>query len=144
MEAFEPFVVEHLGPGVIRERAQNGKLVIFAVDNGQDQTIAIWADAVRDTVSTWPNNMPCMMMHDLVKSGQLAFDAHMEADFKDIYEMRPDLERYVAFILPQDVIDTVRLDIETFQLEHYRNYTFHWAIFPDRRSALDWLIDRTS
>ena len=144
MESFEPFMVDHLGPGVIRERAVNGKLVIFAIDNGHDDTIATWAEAVRETLTNWKEKTPCMMMHDLVKSGQLAFDAHMEADFKEIYEMRQDLERYVAFILPQDVIDTVRLDIETFQLEHYRNYTFHWAVFPDRRSALDWLIDKTS
>lgn len=144
MEMFNPFTVDHIGPSVIRERSANGKLVIFAVHNGRDETVDTWAKAVKETLTAWPEKTDCLIMHDLEKSGRLAFSAHMQSDLRVVYEMREDQKCHVAFVLPQEAIQFVRLDIETYQLEHSSKFTSHWETFTSRRDALAWLASKLS
>ena len=70
---FDPFVIEHVSPGVLKKQSANGKLDIFTIDNGQEQTVAAWASVVKDELLRWPTGCPCLLLHDLHKSGVFAF-----------------------------------------------------------------------
>ncbi len=143
MSNINPFIVEHVSPGVVKERSANGKLVIFVIDNGKDETIAAWANAVKDELERWPNGHPCLFLHDLHKSGMRAFDAHMQDDFQELYQYRPDLERYVAAVLPANSnADIARLDVMVRELKAKYTYPVHWDVFTDRKQALEWLLTR--
>ncbi len=145
MSDFGLFIVEHVSPSVIKERSSNGKLIIFSIDNGQDRTVAAWADAVKDELLRWPNGHPCLFLHDLHKSGMLAFGAHMQDDFQRLYELRPDLERYVAVVMPANSSEEIaRLDVRVRELKAKSDYPVHWNVSPDRESAMAWLLDQVS
>ena len=145
MLAFSPFIIEHVSPSVIKERSANGKLIIFAIDNGQEQTVAAWAHATKDELLRWPNGYPCLFLHDLHKSGMLAFGAHMQDDFQRLYQLRPDLERYVAVVMPANSSEELsRLDIRVRELKAKFDYPVHWNVFPDRGSAMAWLLEHVS
>ena len=82
-----------------------------------------------------------MFLHDLHKSGMRAFDVHMQDGFQELYRFRPDLERYVAAVLPAaSNADIARLDVLVRELKENRTYPVHWEVFTDRKSAMEWLI----
>jgi len=140
---FEPFVVEHISPGVLKKRSANGKLDIFSMDNGREQTVAAWADAVKTELMRWPAGYPCLLLHDLRKTGLLAFGAEMQTDFEELFQLRPDLERYVALVMPADFsAEIVRLDILVRELQAKIGYPVHWKVFTHRHDAMGWLLSK--
>ncbi len=83
-----------------------------------------------------------MLLHDLRKSGLLAFDAHMQAKFNELYRFRPKLERSVAVVLPPDVLTELiaRLAMKLRELNSPLDYPVHWAVFTKPEAALKWLF----
>ena len=85
MEDLGMFVAERVAPGVLKERSGSGEMVIFRIDDGSQKTVAAWAAAVADELKQWPSGIPCLFLHDLHKSGFLAFGSEMQADFERLF-----------------------------------------------------------
>lgn len=138
-----PFVIDRVAPGVVKEKSTNGLLNIFVVENGHEVTVNRWAEAVKQTLLEWTTNQPCFLLHDLHKSGRAALDAHMHEDFQALYNLRGDMERYVAFVMPQGSIDLARMESELLAIKEKRSGTsrIHWSMFADRKEALRWLME---
>ncbi len=142
---FNPFIVEHISPTVIKERAANGALIIFNVENGADETISVWANAAQDELARWPQNHICLFLHDLHKTGILAFGKRMQEAFQEIYEVRPDLKRYVAVVMSAgSAAEIAELDVMVRELKAKIDYPVHWEVFNSREKALEWLLRNAS
>ncbi len=140
---FEPFIVEHVSPDVRKQRSANGNLDIFYVSNGQEPTIRTWAEAVKDDLLHWQSGSPCLVLHDLHKSGALAFGPTMQADFQELFQLRPELERYVAVVMPADFsAEIARLDVLVRELQAEAGYPVHWKVFTSRGAATRWLLGK--
>ncbi len=134
------FIVEHVSPNIVKERSRNGEMVVFEIADGSVTTVSQWASAVEDELCRWPSGYPCLILHDLHKSGRLAFGAEMQADFERLFHLRPDLKRYVAVIMPpNDSVDIARLDCLIRKLNEAEHYPVNWEIFTKRKDALTWL-----
>ncbi len=143
MSAGSRFIVEHVSPGVLKERSGSGEMVIFEVEDGSRQTIADWAFAVEDELQRWPTGYPCLFLHDLHRSGLLAFGADMQLDFERLFHLRPALRRFAAVIMPpNDSVDIARLDCKLRRLKEAYNYPVEWEVFTRRKDALNWLYTR--
>src|SRR5690349_19637891 len=101
------FIVEQVASGVTRERSSDGQMMIFAVQDGNPQTVASWAEQVKITLQNWPTNRSCYLLHDLHRSSFHAFDAFMHAKFNELFALRPELERWVAVVLPDQDCATI-------------------------------------
>jgi hypothetical protein len=138
------FIVEHVSPSVFKERSSGGEMVIFEIEDGGRQTIADWAAAVEDELQRWPSGYPCLFLHDLHRSGILAFGAEMQADFERLFHLRPELKRFVAVVMPQnDSVEIARLDCMLRKLKEAHNYPVTWEIFTKRKQALNWLYTQS-
>jgi hypothetical protein len=145
MSDFGPFVVEHVSRSVFKERSASGKLVIFHIEDGQDETIAQWASAVKDELTRWPSGHPCLLLHDLHKTGISAFGAYIRDDFQRLYQLRPDLKRYVGIVMPAgSEAEIAQLDVMVRELKAKIGYPVHWEVFTDREGALAWLLNKLS
>jgi hypothetical protein len=140
MSEVNSFIVEHVSPSVIKERSSSGDMVIFEIEDSGRQTLADWASAVEDELQRWPSGYPCLFLHDLHRSGILAFGTDMQADFERLFHLRPELKRYAAVVMPpNDSVDIARLDCMLRKLKEAHNYPVTWEIFTKRKQALRWL-----
>src|SRR5438128_2343302 len=94
------FVVQQVAPGVTRECSSDGCLMVFNVMDGSHQTVARWGNWVKNLLLQWPTDKPCYLLHDLHRSSFAAFDRLMQTECDELFRLRPDLERWVAVILP--------------------------------------------
>jgi hypothetical protein len=134
-----PFTIQHIAAGVVRERSADGRLYIYNVENDNPLTIQSWATNVKEVLSAWPSQQVCLLMHDLHKIGQFPFDKSMTERLDDLYGFRPELERYIAYVSPN--MDTiVNLFITSHLLNVNGNHGAHWKLYNSRREALNWLI----
>ncbi len=139
MSDLNPFTIQHIAAGLVRECSADGTLYIYNIQNNNPVTIQSWAANVKDILSAWPAKQTCLLMHDLHKIGQFPFDKPMTERLDDLYDFRPDLERYIAYVSPnKDVI--VNLFITSHLLNVNGNHGAHWKLFESRREALNWLI----
>ena len=135
------FVVEEAAPGVTREYSADGHIVIFGVHDGSTQTIARWADQVKATLLRWPADQPCFLLHDLHRSSFHAFDSFMRTKFDELFVLRPQMERWVAVILPEgDGARFARINTRVRELLVASSYPVHWEIFTSRKQATNWLM----
>ena len=140
---FNPFIIEHLSRTVIKERSANGKLIIFDIQNGENETVATWTRVVEDELMHWPASRPCLLLHDLHKSGLLAFGTLMQGAFQEMFELRPDLRRYVAVVMPTGIAaEIAHLDTLVRELKAQIDYPVHWDVFTNRMDALVWLLNK--
>jgi hypothetical protein len=134
-----PFTIQHIAAGVVRERSADGILYIYNIGNSAPLTIQSWITNVKEVLSTWPSEQVCLLMHDLHKISQFPFDKPMTKKLDDLYEFRPELERYIAYVSPHtDII--MDLFITSHLLNGKGNHGAHWKLYDSRREALNWLI----
>lgn len=138
-----PFSVEHVTPGVMKEISANGKLVIFTLDNGSTETIYGWVRAAQATLLAWHDQPTCFILHDFHRCGEAAVQARIHENYQELSKVRPDLPRYVAVVAPQgsSLTDT-RLLIKVNELKAPSRYPIHWEVFAKRRDALKWLLSK--
>lgn len=135
------FTVEQVAPGVTCERSTDGQIIIFGVHDGSSQTIVRWAEQVKIALLNWPACRPCYMLQDLHHSSLNAFNEIMQSKLSDLFLLRPDLERWVAVILPdEDSARFAQLDVRVCELMVAASYPVHREIFTDRRQAMRWLL----
>jgi len=140
---FDPFTHEQISPSVVKKRSANGKMDIFYTHDGQEQTIAAWANAVKAELMRWSPGYPCLLLYDFRKTGLLNFGAEMQADFEALFQLRPDLERYVAVVMPPDMsTEIARLDVLVRELRANAGYPVHWKVFTSRQQAMGWLLSK--
>ncbi|HVU10537.1 MAG TPA: hypothetical protein VHD90_04635 [Phototrophicaceae bacterium] len=129
------FHVEYVASGVTREWSGDRQLCVFNIDNGYQETIDAWANNVKAVLTTWPENTPCLMLHDFHKA--LGFNRYFRKRFETLFKHRPDLKRYVAVIVPDDPIAEIIRAVITQQRSPTQAAT--WEVFTTRVSALAWL-----
>ena len=67
----------------------------------------------------------------------------MQEDFQALFQLRPDLERYVAVVMPANFIaEIARLDVLVRELRARTGCKVHWKVFTNRRSAMGWLLSK--
>ncbi len=139
MAELNPFAIQHIAAGVVRECSADGTIYIYNVDNNSPLTIKSWGANVKEVLSLWPANSVCLLMHDLHKIGQSAFDRPMTDMLDELYSTRPELERNIAYISPNtDII--ANLFITSHLLNVNGNNRVHWKLFDSRREGINWLI----
>ncbi len=139
MNDLNPFTVEHIAAGVVRECSADDTLYIYNVENNNPITINKWLSSVKETISAWRPQKPCLLMHDIHKIGQFPFSRALIEQMDEIYLFRPELERYVAYVSPNGD-RTENLFIISHSLNFNSKHNAHWKLFHSRREALNWLI----
>ncbi len=135
------FMVEQIAPGITRELSTDGQIMIFGVHDGSYQTIARWAEQVEIALQEWPAYQSCYLLQDLHHSSYNAFNEIMQTKLSELFLLRPDLERWVAIILPdEDSAKFARLDVRVCELMVSTRYPVHREIFTNRRQAMRWLL----
>lgn len=139
MNDLNPFTVEHIAPGVVRECSADDTLYIYNVENNNPLTIKKWLSDVKEVLSNWVPQKTCFLLHDIHKFGQFPFSLPLIDEMDEIYLFRPELERYVAYVSPND--DRLEnLFIISHSLHFNAKHNAHWKLFHSRREALNWLI----
>jgi hypothetical protein len=140
MVELNPLTVQHLDPKVTEEISADHKLVIFQVENTDLFTLHAWIKQVMTTLQNWPAGHPCLMMHDFHKCGGGILSADLHDDLNVLHQLRPDLARCVALVLPPTAdVEAVQLAINTRDLGVSSRYPIHWELFTHRKDALKWL-----
>ncbi len=143
MIELNPLTIQHHYPQVIEEYSSDRKLAIFVLENSAPATIRAWTHEVKETLEKWPSGYPCLLIHDFHKIGRFVLNADMWNSFHELHRLRPDLERYVALIMPfNSDLQPIRLAIRTRDLGVPSYYPIHWEVFGHRKAALSWLIDK--
>lgn len=139
-----PLTYEYPAPGIDLAKSADQTLFIMAVHDGQLTTLDAWENCSKTVLASWLSGKPCLVLHDLHKSGILVFNDHMRDKFEALYRFRPDLERQVALVLPADLgLDVMaRLAIKVRALTAPYGYAVQWEVFKKREQALQWLIQR--
>ncbi len=137
-----PLNCQHPARGIVVERSADHRLCILMVNDGKPATLDDWKDYTQTVLSNWPQGQPCLLLHDLHRSGFAAFNADMQRKFEELYHFRPGLERLVAVVLPTEwgVDRIAQLDIKMRELLAPYHYPVHWEVFTKRDAALRWLI----
>lgn len=139
MSDLNPFTIQHVAAGVVRECSADGTLYIFNIQNNHIFTLQSWITNVKEVLGTWPPKQVCLLMHDLHKIGQFPLDKATTEKLDELYSFRPELERYTAYVSPnKDMI--VNLFMTSHVLNVKGNHGAHWELFNSRREALNWLI----
>ncbi len=139
MSDLNPFTIQHVASGVVRECSADGMLYIYNVENNNPLTINKWLSNVKEVLSDWAPQKTCLLLHDIHKFGKFPFSLSLINQMDEIYLFRPELERYVAFISHND--DRIEnLFIISHSLHFNTKHNAHWKLFHSRREALNWLI----
>lgn len=147
MSEINPFHVEHVTADITQEISADHRLVIFDVANSGSATMSHWVDQVKGVLTDWPADTPCLLLHDLHRSGS-SFELYMTEKFPELYVFRPHLSRQVAFVMPhafsedqtKEVESETELAVRCRELESHQKYPVRWELFHDRRSALKWIL----
>ncbi len=136
------FTLERVAPGVIQERSEDGRLIVFRIEDGSKETVCAWADCAEALILDWPAKQPCLLLNDLHKSGMLAFSACMQDKLQELHQLRPELRRFVALVVPDFTADLARLEALMQELSALQGGEHYWKVFTARQPAMIWLLSR--
>lgn len=76
---------EMLAKGLAREWFYNQKVVLYRLTIATPEIIEVWADAVQESLRTWPRPSPYLAIHDLSQPGiSLQYAALVNFDMMNI------------------------------------------------------------
>lgn len=139
MLELNPLITEHISPNIMKETSADGDLVIFALKNPKGLTE--WESCATSQIARWSPDHAHFVLYDLHRAPGWMLYNHIRASFDRLYTFRPEVERYVAVILPERAdLNEIDLLLRVHELFVPSRYRIHWKLFDHRKDALAWLF----
>jgi hypothetical protein len=128
-----PSAVEQLAPGVTLEWILDGKACMLTSQDSARETVDIWMARSMEMARDWPDNQPILLAIDATNPN-VAYTPYQRARLKEMRNLRPDLNWYIAFVSPKTYLMNL-LQMGAMLSTGRRQI----RIFFEREKAVEWL-----
>jgi hypothetical protein len=128
--------IDNFSPTASREWLYGRRILYHTITDSARSTIDCAREMLTDSLTTWTSKQRYLAVEDY-SSADISFTPQLQQVFKDIRRIRPDVDGFVAIVLPEGYVSQL---IRLF--DHAHPSIREYGLFYTRGEALDWLLVR--
>jgi hypothetical protein len=128
--------IESPTPGCRFEWVYNRRLACVSVNSPSRENVDAWIERTKEIKLQWSEEHPALILVFL-EGGNIIPTPYAKTRLREIVEIRPDLEMYVAFVVKKNSL--TQLFELTARSQKSKGRKTSIRVFFDRGAALQWL-----
>lgn len=116
------------------EWLHDGQIVVFKTTENSRPAVDAWFEMVKSVMLNWPDDEPFLAVQDF-SDQRITVTPYSRAKNEELYRLRPDLQAFMAVILPK----TFAAQLFQLLFRFLRRDNWQSRVFPTRHAGIQWL-----
>ncbi|MCC7447205.1 MAG: hypothetical protein IT324_07300 [Anaerolineae bacterium] len=128
--------IEQLSPHLTREWLYDGRIVVYAFNSSDRDTVALWAETCKADILACPPDKPFLVLHDFSAKG-IMVSPYGRDRAEELAHFHPEVKGRAAVLLPPTIASHL---IRLFMVQ--KPHTCRQRkMFESRGAAIKWLLE---